>query len=101
MAIKETTNFPPVNPGEVLNEELIKPLGLSVIKLAKEVRVPENRLYQIISGKRAVTADSDLRLCKYFGLSEGFFLGIQKRYELELTKENIADELELIKTREG
>lgn len=94
-------NYPPVSPGEILNEELIKPLGLSVINLAKEIRVPENRLYQIINGSRAVTADTDLRLCKYFGLSEGFFLGIQKKYELEIAKMDIADELDLIKTRKG
>ena len=92
-------NFPPVSPGEILKEELVKPLGMSVINLAKEIRVPENRLYQIINGSRAVTADTDLRLCKYFGLSEGFFLSIQKKFELEIAKENIADELDLIKTR--
>lgn len=97
--MEDNKNFPPVSPGEILKEELIKPLGMSVINLAKEIRVPENRLYQIINGSRAVTADTDLRLCKYFGLSEGFFLGIQKKFELEIAKAIISNELELIKTR--
>jgi len=64
----------PVTPGEMLEEEFLKPLGLTKYRLAKDIGVPAQRIGEIVSGKRAVTADTDLRLCRYFGLSDGWWL---------------------------
>ncbi|MGD9638718.1 MAG: HigA family addiction module antitoxin [Alphaproteobacteria bacterium] len=82
--------------GEVLQEEFIEPLRLSQNSLAKALGIPQNRISDIINGKRGITADTDLRLTKYFGLSEGYFLGIQEDFELIKTKRKIASELEAI-----
>ena len=65
---------PPVSPGEMLEEEFLKPLGLTQYRLAKDIGVPAQRIGEIVSGKRSVTADTDLRLCRYFGLSDGWWL---------------------------
>ncbi|MGD9639416.1 MAG: HigA family addiction module antitoxin [Alphaproteobacteria bacterium] len=82
--------------GEVLFEEFMEPLGLSQNALAKALGIPQNRISDIINGKRGITADTDLRLTKYFGLSEGYFLGIQEDFELIKTKRKIASELDAI-----
>jgi len=65
---------PPVSPGEMLDEEFLKPLGLTKYRLAKDIGVPPQRIGDIVAGKRAITADTDLRLCRYFGLSDGGWL---------------------------
>ncbi len=83
--------------GSVLNDEFLKPLHISQNALAKALRVPQNRINDIINGKRGITADTDLRLTTFFGLSEGFFLGLQEDFELMKTKRMIAKELAKIK----
>jgi len=75
-----TATLPPVHPGEMLAEEFLFPLGLSHTRLAAETGLPLARINQICLGKRAITADTDLRLCRYFGLSEGWWLRLQAIY---------------------
>lgn len=87
----------PVSPGEMLAEEFLKPLGMSNYRLAKEIRVPAQRIGEIIAGRRAITADTDLRLCRFFGLSEGWWLRLQADHDTRVTKAGLAKELDLIK----
>jgi addiction module HigA family antidote len=87
------------HPGEVLLEEFLKPMQLSQTALAHAIRVPPRRINEIVLGKRAITADTDLRLARYFGMSEGFFLGLQTDYELLARRRQIAGELETIRRR--
>ena len=77
----------PVSPGEMLEEEFLKPLGLSEYRLAKDIGVPAQRIGEIVAGRRAVTADTDLRLCRYFGLSDGWWLRGQVAYDTAVAKE--------------
>ena len=79
-------SIPPVSPGEMLEEEFLKPLGLSKYRLAKDIGVPAQRIGEIVSGKRAITADTDLRLCRYFGLSDGWWLRGQVAYDTAVAK---------------
>jgi len=88
---------PPVSPGEMLEEEFLKPLGLTKYRLAKDIGVPAQRISEIVSGKRAVTADTDLRLCRYFGLSDGWWLRGQAAYDTAIAKEALHKELLTIK----
>ena len=83
----------PVTPGEMLEEEFLKPLGLSKYRLAKEIGVPAQRIGDIVAGKRAVTADTDLWLCRYFGLSDGWWLRGQASYDTALAREAMKQEL--------
>jgi antitoxin HigA-1 len=87
------------HPGEILLEELLKPMALSQTALANALHVPPRRINEIVLGKRAITADTDLRLARYFGLSEGFFLGLQTDYELMARRRQIADQLKAIRPR--
>jgi addiction module HigA family antidote len=82
--------IPPVSPGEMLLEEFLKPLDMSNYRLAKEIGVHPQRIGEIIAGKRAVTADTDLRLCKFFGLSEGWWLRLQADYDTEIAKRGMS-----------
>lgn len=86
--------LPPIHPGEILLEEFLKPLALSQYRLAKEISVPARRINEIVKGKRAITPDTALRLARYFGLSERFWLNLQTRYDLETAKDHLADRLE-------
>lgn len=90
-------NLDPVTPGELLMEEFLKPMGLSQYRLAKEIDVPAQRISEIVSGKRTVTADTDLRLCRFFGLSKGYWLRAQVAHDTELTERKLADVLKKIK----
>ena len=83
----------PVSPGEMLEEEFLKPLGLSKYRLAKDIGVPAQRIGDIVAGKRAVTADTDLRLCRYFGLSDGWWLRGQANYDTAVARETLGDVL--------
>lgn len=83
----------PVHPGEVLLEEFLRPLGLSQYRLAKEVSVPPRRINEIVRGLRAVSADTALRLARYFGTSEQFWLNLQGRYDLEIEKDRLGERL--------
>ena len=89
--------LPPVTPGEVLLEDFLKPMGISQYRLAKEIGVPAQRIGEIVAGRRAITADSDLRLCRFFGLSEGWWLRGQARYDTERAKDSLADVLNSIR----
>jgi antitoxin HigA-1 len=83
----------PVSPGEMLDAEFLKPLGLTKYRLAKDIGVPPQRIGDIVAGKRAVTADTDLRLCRYFGLSDGWWLRGQASYDTAVAKEAMRDVL--------
>ena len=87
----------PVTPGELLREEFLVPMGLSQYRLAKEIGVPAQRIGEIIAGKRAITADTDLRLCRFFGLSNGYWLRAQAAYDTEVAEDALAEELAQIK----
>ena len=86
--------FEPIHPGEILMEEFLKPLNLSQYRLAKGIGVSPRRINEIVHGKRAVTADTALRLSRFFGLSDRFWLNLQMRFELELEKDRLGDLLE-------
>jgi addiction module HigA family antidote len=84
----------PVHPGEILLEEFLKPLGISQYKLAKDISVPPRRINEIVHGKRSITADTALRLARYFSFSERFWLNLQSRYNLEVEKDKLDVRLE-------
>ncbi len=88
------TRFPPIHPGEILLEEFLKPMHLSQYRLAKDIGVPARRINEIVHGKRAISADTALRLSRYFGLSERFWLNLQSRYALEMAKDRLGERLE-------
>ncbi|AIA29817.1 HigA family addiction module antitoxin [Leptospirillum ferriphilum] len=90
-------DYPPIHPGEILLEEFLKPMHLSQYRLAKEIHVPPRRINEIVKGKRTITADTALRLSRFFGTSEGFWLGLQSDFELEKTREALRAEMERIK----
>src|SRR5499426_2751508 len=87
----------PITPGELLLKEFLIPMGISRYRLAKEIGVPAQRIGDIVAGKRAITADTDLRLCRFFGLSEGYWLRGQARFDTETAKDTLAAELAKIK----
>jgi addiction module HigA family antidote len=87
----------PVSPGEMLLEEFLKPMGISQYRLAKDIGVPAQRIGEIVAGRRAITADTDLRLCRYFGLSDGWWLRGQVRFDMELARDDLAAELKKIR----
>ncbi len=84
----------PIHPGEILLEEFLKPMGISQYRLAKDISVPPRRINEIVHGKRRVSANTALRLERYFGLSEGFWLRLQARYDLEVEKDRLEERLE-------
>ena len=84
----------PVHPGEVLMEEFLKPMGISQYRLAKDISVPPRRINEIVHGIRAVTADTALRLSRYFGTTERFWLNLQTQYDIEVEKDRLGDRLE-------
>ncbi len=83
----------PIHPGEILLEEFLLPMEISQYRLAKDINVPARRINEIVLGKRAITADTALRLSEYFGLSEKFWLNLQMRYNLEVEKDKLQDRL--------
>ena len=87
----------PVTPGELLLEEFLLPTGITRYRLAKEIGVPAQRIGEIVAGRRAITADTDLRLCRFFGLSNGYWLRAQAAYDTEVAEDALADQLERIK----
>jgi addiction module HigA family antidote len=91
------TKLRPVTPGELLLEEFLKPMGISQYRLAMEIGVPAQRISEIVAGKRAVTADTDLRFCRFFGLSNGYWLRAQAAHDTEVAEEALADRLAQIK----
>src|SRR5512139_642855 len=91
------TKLAPVTPGELLLEEFLKPMGLTQYRPAKEIGVPAQRISEIVAGKRAITADTDLRLCRFFGLSNGYWLRAQAAYDTEVAERALGPSLEKIK----
>lgn len=83
----------PVHPGEMLEEEFLKPMGLTKYRLAKELGVPAPRIGEIVAGQRSVTAETDLLLCQFFGLGDGWWLALQNRYDLAVTRERLGERL--------
>ena len=88
-----TTKMPPVHPGEILMEEFMAPLAITQYRLSKDIGVHPRRINQIVHGDRAVTADTALRLSRFFGTSERFWLNLQTRYDLEKEKDRLGDRL--------
>jgi len=89
-----TTTMPPVHPGEILNEEFLGPLGVTQNRLAVSIGVPPRRINEIVHGKRRITADTALRLSRFFGTSERFWLNLQGRYDIEVQRDAISGELD-------
>ena len=88
------TKLPPIHPGEILLEEFLEPLEISQYRLAKDISVPPRRINEIVHGLRAITANTALRLSRYFGTSERFWLNLQTRYDLEVEKDLLGGRLE-------
>jgi antitoxin HigA-1 len=91
------TLLEPVTPGDLLLEEFLKPLGITQYRLAKEIGVPATRIGEIVAGRRSISADTDLRLCRFFGLSDGYWLRAQAAHDTEVARERLATELEKIR----
>ena len=91
---EEMTKLQNIHPGEILLEEFLNPMGLSQNRLARDIGVPPRRINEIVHGKRAVTADMALRLARYFGISEAFWMGLQADDDLEEACERLGDRLE-------
>lgn len=88
--------LPNIHPGEILLEEFLKPMGISQNRIAREIGVAPRRINEIVQGKRAITADTALRLAKYFGMSESFWMGLQADYDLEEARKGLDKQLEQI-----
>lgn len=95
--------LPPVHPGEVLLEEFLKPMSITQYRLAKDISVPPRRVNEIVLRKRSITADTALRLGRYFGVSEQFWLNLQSEYDLDVERDRLGDrlELEVVELRAG
>ena len=91
----------PVTPGELLDEDFLKPMGITKYRLAKEIGVPTQRIGEIVAGRRAITADTDLRLCRFFCLSKGYWLRAQAAYDTEVAEDRLAETLKQIKPWQG
>ena len=89
-----SSKLAPIHPGEVLMEDFLVPLGLTQYRLAQNLSVPPRRINEIVHGKRAVTADTALRLARYFGTSEQFWLNLQSRFDLEVERDRLGTRLE-------
>ena len=89
----------PVHPGELLREEFLGPMGITPYRLAKDIDVPVQRIHELVHERRGITADTALRLSRYFGMSEGYWMNAQKHYELEVEKDRIGAALEGIQPR--
>ncbi len=87
----------PVHPGELLREEFLLPMGITPYRLAKDIDVPVQRIHELVHERRGITADTALRLSRYFGMSEGYWMNVQKHYELEVEKDRLGAALEAIR----
>jgi addiction module HigA family antidote len=89
----QPSKLAPIHPGEILLEEFLKPLHLSQYRVAKDIHVPARRINEIVHGTRSITPDTALRLSRYFGLSERFWMNLQSRYDLEKAKDRLAERI--------
>lgn len=87
-------DFAPIHPGEILREEFLEPMGITAYRLSKDISVPLTRITAILEGRRAISADTALRLSRYFGLSERFWSNLQANYDLDLAKDSLGDRLD-------
>jgi addiction module HigA family antidote len=87
-------DFPPIHPGEILREEFLEPLEITPYRLAKDISVPLTRITAILAGERSISADTALRLSRYFGMSESFWMNLQVHYDLECAKDELAGRLD-------
>jgi len=92
--MSDETLLAPIHPGEILLEEFLEPMGISQYRLAKDIGVPPRRINEIVQGKRAISVDTALRMSRYFGLSERFWLNLQTRYDVEVEKDKLKGRLE-------
>ena len=88
-------DFDPIHPGEILLEEFLRPMGISQYRIAKATSVPARRINEIVHGKRSITADTALRLSRFFGMSDRFWMNLQTRYDLELEKDRLGSRLDV------
>jgi len=95
----EETTVEPLHPGGLLREEFLEPMGITPYRLAKDIDVPVQRIHELVHERRGVTADTALRLSRYFDISEGYWMNAQKRYELEIEKDRLGAALESIRPR--
>jgi antitoxin HigA-1 len=86
----------PITPGELLDDEFLQPLGISQYRLAKAIDVPASRISEVVAGRRAISADTDLRLCRFLGLSPGYWLRAQAAHDTEVASAELAEEIERI-----
>ena len=91
-----TNKMPPVHPGEILMEEFLTPMGISQYRLSRDISVPPRRINEIVHGKRRITADTALRLARYFGPTDRFWLNLQTRFDLEIEKDHLGNALDQI-----
>jgi len=94
--VNTAATLPPIHPGEVLMDEYLEPLGVTQHRLAVAIGVPPRRINEIVHGKRRITADTALRMARYFGTSERFWMNLQGRYDLEVERDRLIDKLEEI-----
>ena len=94
MASRKAKKIPPMHPGETIREDLLKPLGLSVNRLAMDLHVPVTRMNEIVNSRRSITADTALRLARYLGTSAQFWLNLQAKYDLEIAEDELAARIE-------
>jgi addiction module HigA family antidote len=92
--IMKNKKLPPIHPGEILFEEFLKPMGISQYRLAKDISVPPRRINEIVHGKRSITADTALRLGRFFEIAPQFWLNLQNRFDLDVTEDLLADRLD-------
>src|SRR5512142_1882202 len=92
--MKKEKKLPPIHPGDILMEEFLKPVGIRQYRLAKDINVPARRINEIVQGKRSISADTALRLSRYFNLSERFWLNLQARYDHEIEKDKLNGRIE-------
>ena len=92
--MKRAKLLPPIHPGEILSEEFLKPLGMSMNQLAEELHVPANRITQVVQGRRSITGETALRLARYFGTSAEFWLGMQKDFDLQVARDAFETEVQ-------
>ncbi|MFH1241154.1 MAG: HigA family addiction module antitoxin [Pseudomonadota bacterium] len=101
----KSKKLPPIHPGEILKEEFLDPMGISQYRLAKDISVPPRRINEIVHAKRSITADTALRLGRYFGMSPQFWLNLQTRFDLEVTQDlleaRLDEEVHTLQARTG
>src|SRR5438128_1668650 len=90
---KKTARLPPVHPGEILREDLMKPFGISINRLARDLRVPPTRTSEIVNGRRGISADTALRLARYFGTTPEFWMNLQAAYDLDVAQRSSAERI--------